>query len=134
MACCGKSDFDMTKLVLGFKSRKKNSPAEVLYLGTDGNEAREKLMSPGEGFIRTELSYPMASKTRHFQTAEEIEAAAEAKAKAEAVAEQVAEERAMLKEAAAADDEPAGNEPSADESSADDLVGGPPAKKQGKKK
>jgi hypothetical protein len=129
MACCGKSDTDMTKLVLGFKSRKKNATAEVLYLGTDGNEARAKLMDPGEGFLRTELSYPMAAKTRHFQTAEEIEAAAKAKAEAEAAAAKVAEERAKLKAEAAAGDEPAADEPAVEEPAVEE-----PAKKQGKKK
>lgn len=117
----------MTKLVLGFKSRRKNDGGEVLYLGTDGNDAREALMNPGEGFVRTELSYPMAAKTRHFQTPEEIEAAEKAKAEAEAAAEKVAEERAKLKAEA---EEVEAAEAEAEEAEAE----AEPAKKQGKKK
>lgn len=97
MACCGRSEEVMNHLVLGFKSRKSMAKAEVLYLGPDGNEAREKLHEPGEGFVRTELSYANPVKYRHFNTSDEVAAAAKAKEAADEAAAKVEAERERIK-------------------------------------
>lgn len=99
MACCGKPDHYMLNLVLGFTSRTKDAEAELLYLGKDGNAAREALNNPPPGVLRTQLSFPQPHKNRFFQTPEEIEAAEAKKKEREKLQEKA-------KEADAPKDEP----------------------------
>lgn len=82
-SCCGKPDTDMLNLVLGYKTREPSAKPEVLYVGTDGSEAREKLNNPGPGILRSVLSFPEPHKYRYFQSPEELARAEEAKAEAE---------------------------------------------------
>jgi hypothetical protein len=73
----------MLNLVLGYKSRDKSAKPEMLYLGTDGEAARDALNNPPEGTLRTMLSFPQPHKYRYFQSEEEVARAEQVKAEAE---------------------------------------------------
>ena len=92
----------MKNLVLGYKSREKGAKGQVLYIGNDGPRAREILNSPDEDtFVKTAIfTLPFPSKTRHFNTPEEVAKSEKAKEEMAEKAKEVHETRAALKEEA----------------------------------